>query len=47
MFCHSFFKKSLLIYAITFGFMSRSRSKATALEYMGAMNMSQFLVVIL
>ena len=33
MFCHTLFYKSLLIYAIRFGFMSRSRSKATALEY--------------
>ena len=41
------FKKSFLIYAIRFGFMSRSRSKATALEYMGPMNMSWILVVIL
>ena len=47
MFCHTLFLKSLLIYAIRFGFMSRSRSKATALEYIGPMNMSGFLVVIL
>ena len=42
-----FVLKIILIYAIRFGFMSRSRSKATALEYMGPMNMSRFLVVIL
>ena len=39
MFCHTFLEV-FLIYAIRFGFMSRSRSKATALEYMGSMNMS-------